>query len=359
MGRDRPVYVHYAVTSRCNLRCRTCEIWRREPENELPLAEVEELAEVLAGLGCVQVSLGGGEPALREDLPQIVRAFLSRGIRTRVLTNGVALTPAVADRLLDAGLTEVSFSLDSLDRDVQERMDDTPGAFERRMRNLVALAERLPARGALPILNTVVTPYNFRDLTGIAALAADIGFFASFIPIHLPAPAEHDHRFYGDAPELRFGEEDAGELREVFDRLIGLKRRGAPIVNSTSFLRGTPGYLMNGAASWPCRAGELFHSVSPQGKVAPCHAFEGLWEVDFRELPARLRSPDYRTQVRQRVAGCEGCFRPCWAEVSFMMLERRALWEMVRTQATVRLSRRKVDAAAVWRSAGLDRGAPS
>jgi MoaA/NifB/PqqE/SkfB family radical SAM enzyme len=352
--RGRPVYVHYAVTSRCNLRCRSCVIWQRETANELTLDDVDELAALLVDLGCVQVSLGGGEPALRDDLPGIVKAFQSRGIRTRVLTNGVALTPTVARQLLEVGLTEVSFSLDSLDRAVQENMDNTPGAFDKRIRNLVELARLLPARGSLPILNTVVTPENFRQLPEIAGLAADLGFHASFIPIHHPPCAEDEHRFYGEAPELRFGDGSGEQLRAVFRQLIELKRRGGPIVNSSAFLEQTPDYLLTGRASWPCRAGELFLSVSPEGKVAPCHAFEGEWEVNFRELGGVLGSPDYRAELEDRLAGCEGCFRPCWAEVSFMMLQARALLEMVRVQARSKLRRRKVDAAAVWRRLGLD-----
>ena len=79
--RDRPIYFHYAVTSRCNLRCQSCSIWRR-PTDELDVAQVNELAEVASRMGCVQVSLGGGEPAMREDLPDIVQAFQSRGMNT-------------------------------------------------------------------------------------------------------------------------------------------------------------------------------------------------------------------------------------------------------------------------------------
>jgi len=354
LTRDRPVYVHFALTTRCNLRCRSCVIWQREPADELGVAEIAELAGVLADLGCIQVSLGGGEPALREDLPEVVAAIQARGIRTRVLSNGVALTPAVARALLDAGLREVSFSLDSLRPEVQERRDDTPGVFERRLRNLVWLAEHLPARGMLPTLNTVVMPDNFRELPELADLAADIGFHASFIPIHLPPCSDVEHRFYGQAPELAFGPELGGELRAVFAELVRRKRQGAPIVNSSTFLERSPDYLLGGRAPWPCRAGQLFLSVSPQGKVAPCHAFEGSWEVDFRELPDIWRTAEYRRQLAERVAGCEGCFRPCWAEISFLMLETRALAEMARVQARAKLRRRRVDTARVLRRAGLE-----
>ncbi|MEN8164463.1 MAG: radical SAM protein [Acidobacteriota bacterium] len=349
LGRDRPAYIHYAVTTKCNLRCRMCEIWKREAKDELGLPEIEELAAVLAEVGCVQISLGGGEPALRDDLPDIVETLMAHGLKVRVLTNGVAMTPSLTDRLLAKGLTEVSFSLDSLDRERQERVDGVSGSFDKRLKNLIYLAEKLPRKGSLPILNTVVTPDNLHELLEIADVAADIGFQASFIPIHLPAADESEHRFFGQASDWRFGKHSEKDLHQVFAGLVERKRRGAPIINSTSFLSESVNYLIDGQATWECRAGELFHSISPQGQVAPCHAFEGLWESDFHELPHLIGSQAFLKDVRKRVADCEGCFRPCWAEISFMMLEGRALREMVRIQARSRFSGRTIDAAAVWR----------
>ena len=87
LGLDRIVYAHYAVTHRCCLRCRSCAIWKRgDADAELSLDQIRELTRVLARLGCLQISLSGGEPTLRADLPEIVRAFQAAGIRTRVLT---------------------------------------------------------------------------------------------------------------------------------------------------------------------------------------------------------------------------------------------------------------------------------
>ena len=341
--RDRPIYFHYAVTSRCNLRCQSCSIWRR-PTDELNLAEVGQLAEVASRLGCVQVSLGGGEPAMRDDLPDIVRAFQSRGINTRVLSNGVALTPARARRLMDAGLREVSVSLDSLDPETQDSLDNARGAHKKRLENLLALAEMLPAR-ALPLLNTVVTPRNFLQLPQIVRFAADIGFYASLIPVHLAG--DSDHRFYSDAEELRFDERQQRQLREVYGELLEIKRAGGPIINSSVFLRRSPEYLLSGTAQWPCRAGELFVSVGPNGKVAACHAFEGTHEVDFVDFERAFHAPGYRQEVRRRARTCEGCFRPCWTEISYLVHDPRSLLEMTRIQLKNRFHQRTVDSGVI------------
>ncbi len=349
--RDRPSYVHFAVTSRCNLRCRSCVIWQRgRTQRELDVAEIDEMAGVLARLGCAQVSLGGGEPAMREDLPEIVRCFLRRDIRVRALTNGVAMTPSVARRLVGTGLREVSFSLDSLDPDVQDDMDAGLGNLERRIDNLMALADILPRRGTIPILNTVVTHHNFRELPRLLDLAERLGFYSSFIPIHLAEDQHKTHRFYGDAPDLALDPAEMEELRAVYAELIARKRRRGHVINSTSFLERSPDYLLHGRATWPCRAGEQFLSVSPDGRISACHAFEESWSFPYREFERVFHEPGFRARLADRVAGCEGCFRPCWAEVAFMLHEPRSLLEMVRIQAQSRLPRPRVDAVALRRT---------
>jgi MoaA/NifB/PqqE/SkfB family radical SAM enzyme len=350
--RDRPVYAHYAVTSRCNLRCRSCVIWQRD-EPELSTDEVAELAIVLERLGCVQLSLGGGEPALRKDLPRIVQLFQSRQIRTRVLTNGVAMKPAIGQALVDAGLREVSFSLDSLVPEVQDGLDNTGATYHTRMRNLLALARILPRRGSVPVLNTVVTPRNYRELIDIIDFADEIGFYVSLIPIHLAAE-DDEHRFYSGDETLRFGAGEEAELRDVYRRIIRIKRRGGRIINSTAFLERSPDYLISGSAPWPCRAGTQFVSIGPDGRVSPCHAFEGEWGIHFRDFERAFHGDAYRAEVRDRIAGCEGCFRPCWAEIGLLMGEPRSLLEMARSQAIAARPRPRFSRHAIAEHLGVD-----
>lgn len=331
--RRNPVYVHYALTDRCNLRCRPCSIWKRQDQiRELPLADIADLADVIKNLGTIAVSLGGGEPAMREDLPEIVRIFLDRKLRTRVLTNGVAMTPDVAKSLLETGIREISFSLDSLRPDVQEDYDGISGTFETRIKNLVALAELMPKSGALPTLNTVVTPRNFRELPDILELGERIGFYVSFIPVHLAVSGDDDHRFYENDDALHFLSENETELQDVFCRLIAAKRSGKNILSSTPFLKRTADYLLTGKADWPCKAGRLYLSVGPDGMVSPCHDFEGQWETDFREFEKRYHSPRYESELDQHLAGCSSCFRPCWAEISYLMTTASGLLDMTRLQ---------------------------
>jgi hypothetical protein len=70
-----PFSLVVSVSYRCNSRCRTCGVWRRESD-ELSL---EEWRQVFAHLGRAPfyLTFTGGEPFLRPDLPEIVIAAAS------------------------------------------------------------------------------------------------------------------------------------------------------------------------------------------------------------------------------------------------------------------------------------------
>src|SRR6187402_125622 len=122
-----------SVTDRCNFRCRYC-MPREHFDHEhryLPRAEIlsfEEITRVvtaLVPLGVRKVRLTGGEPLLRNDLPQLV-AMLRRIPEIELaLTTNASLLVKLARALRDAGLDRLTVSLDSISPEVFEQMTDS------------------------------------------------------------------------------------------------------------------------------------------------------------------------------------------------------------------------------------------
>ena len=103
-----------SVTQRCNLRCVYCHAeGERTPEAEIPLADIREILRVAASLGIRSVKFTGGEPLVRDDILDIVRA-VPEGLESSMTTNGILLGRYALD-LKEAGLTRINVSLDSLD----------------------------------------------------------------------------------------------------------------------------------------------------------------------------------------------------------------------------------------------------
>ena len=115
-------YLRISVTERCNLRCLYCM-----PEEGIPLSPTRELlttpeivllSSLFVAQGVTKIRLTGGEPTVRRDivpLMQQIGALRPHGLRELCLTtNGLSLHRKL-DAMVDAGLTGVNLSLDTLD----------------------------------------------------------------------------------------------------------------------------------------------------------------------------------------------------------------------------------------------------
>lgn len=119
-----------SVTDRCNLRCIYCMpendyVWLLH-ESILSAEELERVARAFASLGASEVRITGGEPLLRPELEEIVeRVARIEGVRDIALTtNGVLFAPR-AEKLARAGLSRVTFSVDTLRADRAKAMSRT------------------------------------------------------------------------------------------------------------------------------------------------------------------------------------------------------------------------------------------
>jgi MoaA/NifB/PqqE/SkfB family radical SAM enzyme len=340
--KNLPLYLHYGITHRCNLRCRMCEIWSTAArEEELSLPRIQAMAALFSKLGTSVVSLGGGEPALREDLPEIVQAFANGGMEVRVLTNGVWDDPAsLFNPCFQKGLKHISLSLDTIRPELQDEICRHPGAWNKALKSLEYFAGKLKVSRGIGLINTVISRLNYKELPEIVKLAKTQGFYVSFVPLEI-------QEFEGQVlsckeymPEFLFQEQDLPELQEVILRLIALKKQGEPIFNSSYFLRQLIPYFRGEKVQWPCLAGRLYFSVDPQGYLSLCHKYKGFslqaeninaWEEGAWSKP----DAGFLKACREVSEACRktgGCLRPCWAEVSLSLTRLSSFLEMVKLQ---------------------------
>lgn len=115
---SHPSALQLEVTTRCNLRCAYCSNRTLARRDDVPVARVREWLDRVDMRQIDDIDFTGlGEPSLHRDLPAIVREVKARGdpSHIRMVSNGVALTRKRFEPLCEAGLTSVSFSVDSLD----------------------------------------------------------------------------------------------------------------------------------------------------------------------------------------------------------------------------------------------------
>ena len=116
-------YLRLSLTDRCNLRCMYCVtedestgcLTKLDQEELLTYEELLWVVRVAVGMGITKVRLTGGEPLVRRGVLGFIRQLMAiEGLDdVRITTNGVLLAQH-ARELLDAGVSKVNISLDSL-----------------------------------------------------------------------------------------------------------------------------------------------------------------------------------------------------------------------------------------------------
>lgn len=355
LTRDVPVYAHFGVTHRCNLTCKMCGIWRYgNRKEELSLDEMKVVAERMARLGVVQVSLGGGEPYAVDYLEDAAKAFLDQGLNLRILTNGIGEgngRNVVRDRpyldridqTIDYGVKNFSISLDSLYPARFDYICEVEGAWETAVKTMTHIGQRLHGvPGSLPTINCVVSNLNLEELPDMVRFARDIGFAISFLPVELLPDAKagvrnFEARFIRYSPEMGVYKEDsAAEVRDrvdrAYDQLVAMKAQGMPILNSTPYLEASREYLKFGRfPTEGCDAGRLYFSVAPNGQFTICHRTThqhiSFLDDGFEEY---FHSAVYEQKRMMEAGSCEGCMRACWIDTSSMFRTIRGFYETAR-----------------------------
>lgn len=112
-------YVRISLTDRCNLRCRYCMpeegVEKLQHEDILRFDEIVRIVRALASLGVRKVRLTGGEPLIRRNIVELVREIHAvPGIETIAMTTNGVMLADMAEDLVQAGLTGINISLDTL-----------------------------------------------------------------------------------------------------------------------------------------------------------------------------------------------------------------------------------------------------
>ncbi len=167
--------VHWELTYRCNEKCTHCYLDvlapRAEVPGELTTAECCRVIDELAQLGVLNLSLSGGEILVRSDLFTIAEYARTRRMLLRLFTNGILITPTVADRIAALHPYAVEISLYSTRPEVHNGITRLNHSWELTTRAL----RLLHMRGVRTRLKTPMMRENVHEIHALRALAQDLG----------------------------------------------------------------------------------------------------------------------------------------------------------------------------------------
>lgn len=148
----KPVVV-WNTTRTCNLKCVHCysNSEAKAYPGELDTDSGKALIDDLSQYKIPALLFSGGEPLTRKELFELLTYARKSGLRTVISTNGTLITPELAKKIKDIGVTYVGVSLDGLE-DTNDKFRGVSGAFTRAMqgfRNLVDAGQKVGLRMTL------------------------------------------------------------------------------------------------------------------------------------------------------------------------------------------------------------------
>jgi MoaA/NifB/PqqE/SkfB family radical SAM enzyme len=295
----RPFLFYLKPTARCDLRCAICNRWKESSssEDELSLEEIKTVLAKFRDAGAEILTLWGGEPTLRRDLPEILAEAKRLGLRTSMCTNCNSL-PKKADAILP-NLDTLLCSLDGFG-ETHDAQRGVPGLYDRVLASL-GEAKRFPHL-RLKIWATVHTR-NAGQYERLAQLAREHGAWIEFFPVSPIAG-------YNNATVP-----DGAMLAEAFGEIARLKKAGYPIWNADRVID-----KMARNAPFRCNFGHTSIHMDHTGTVYSCEDPAGtpihVWGPHAGiDLPKLYASAEFRA-VATRLETCGRCRLPCVVELA-------------------------------------------
>lgn len=296
----RPVWCTWQVTYRCNFRCGFCHYWK-DPLGNLPEQSVDNFAagsQRLAQMGSLLISLAGGEPLLREDLPDIVRE-VARYHFPFITTSGWHVTPELADELFEAGLWGASVSIDYANAKQHDKARGVKGAYDRAVAALEHFSNARKYDWQRVNLMAVLLHDNQDQIEDLIRLAADYDAFFMIQP-------------YG--VRKTGSERFVNPFADISAKMLALKDRHRNFLSNRVFLSRFDEALNGGVPG--CRAGTAFFNIDSRGDIAIC--------VEERAHPVanlyRDSAADIVRALNARADGntCKACWYNCRGEVEML-----------------------------------------
>jgi len=266
-----PVCVSFEVTHSCVADCVHCD--KGGVKLETGLMSPADYRRYSAKLKPGLCQISGGEPLMRDDLEDIIRALKRPSGLPMVacVSNFWLMTEDRYLSLNKAGASLFSISLDFPD----DRHDDfrrIPGLFAK-MSRLVPHLVRTYGRENI-VLNSALTRANFAEIPSLVAKAEEWGTQISF--------SAYSCMRTGDMSLCINSPDDLALLRRHMDYLKEHRRRSASLRNSDYVLDQTYRFFAEGGTDG-CQAGRRFLVVRPDGLINACSMFPDMQYGSRRE----------------------------------------------------------------------------
>lgn len=258
-----PLRVDLALTFRCQNDCLHCYAGGPHETPELNTSQWKEIVDMLQQVGVFILTFTGGEPTLREDLPELLLHAQNKGMVTGLVTNGRKLEDKNYVEILEkSGLDFVQVTLESHDAKIHDSMTGAKGSWKETVagiRNAVSSEIYVTTNTTLSKHNasTFLDTIDFLKKLGVAAFGCNSLIYSG--------------KAKGISEDFALSVEALSDLLpRIRDKAnqFGLKFLW---YTPTQYCRFDPVKLGLGVKS--CSAANISMCVGPNGDVYPCQSY--------------------------------------------------------------------------------------
>src|SRR3989344_4295602 len=279
-NKNIPNMMSFAVNDVCNLNCEHCSFFSAIEDRSrkvLTLKQAQKLMREAQDLGVSVMNFVGGEPLLRDDLPEIIKSIDKDLTTTLIFTNGVLLERR-AEELRKAGLDSIYVSIDSADPEKHDLFRWAKGTFEKAIKGL----RKAKSLGFSVGISCTLTPESFAEgeLEKILELGKKEGMHEIVIFDAMPTGR---YKYRKDLVDNNDWAEDLIEATKKYNE--DPKYPGVLVWAYATSHR-----------SVGCACGTSYFYISPYGDIMSCdfnHAsFGNILEAPLYQLWDRLSSTE-------------------------------------------------------------------
>jgi len=177
----KPKLARLIITERCPLRCQMCTFWTKQ-STDPSLDLVKHWIHECADFGIRDISLGGGEPFIRNDLQEIVDEVHKYGMSCGITTSGCFYDK----KRIPRGINHIEVSIDGLNPQTHDKIRGKQGSWQLAM-NTVKEAKQ---REISLQVNYCIQPDNYLEFPDFCRMMKEICVNVSVIPISLKLAAQ-------------------------------------------------------------------------------------------------------------------------------------------------------------------------
>jgi radical SAM family uncharacterized protein len=286
-----PMFCGHKLTYKCNLRCKMCPFWRRSITDSSLEREKAILKQIYYS-GICGIAFEGGEPLLRKDLADVLVFSRSLPLHTSLITNGTLLESRI-DEISSYINGVVYVSLDGLEK-THDAIRGFGGCFKKAIGGIKAAAQKVPVT-----INTTVMAENLDEIEDMVNLAKNLNVRISVAITHGYSNATMS------APTLK-------EIVKVAGKLIEMKKKGYPIVNSISYFK-----VIAKEKKWMCKPWVMIN-VGPDGNlVLPCYS-RNEYATSISILDTNIKTAISGINWKE-IQNCQKCNLHCYVEPSLVL----------------------------------------